>query len=191
MNRGVLFVYASPPTGGAAAKFEARQYRALDHLMGSHQVSSVGDWQENLQGNSTGYKPHDLNWIRQDNQNDLFFPTFYNIIEGFKWSFPPPPSTKGVRGFGLHFRMNFCWGDWIFVWSILDVPPQTLGLLMIPFNIHLQLMWNLITPLLRLATKIFLHHLIPLNHVKNPVDMCRITTGFSKFPNFTSRKTWF
>jgi len=61
MNRGVLFVYASPPTGGAAAKFEARQYRALDHLMGSHQVSSVGDWQENLQGNSTGYKPHDLN----------------------------------------------------------------------------------------------------------------------------------
>ena len=43
--------------------------------LGSHQVSSVGDWQENLQGNSTGYKPHDLNWIRQDNQNDfVFFP---------------------------------------------------------------------------------------------------------------------
>lgn len=65
------FFYASPPTGGAAAEFEARQYRALDQFI-IPSSSSVGA-AENLQGNSTGYKPHDLKSIRQDNQNDLFF----------------------------------------------------------------------------------------------------------------------
>lgn len=40
-----------------------------------------------------------------------FFPTFYNIIEGFKWSFPPPPRQKELGSLG-------CISVWIVVGEI-------------------------------------------------------------------------